>query len=70
MTKADEFVRLWHDPSRSCLARSLIAKIDPGATKAFCPGGVQYTFTDGSAVFTRGRGWKILKPVSPESLND
>jgi hypothetical protein len=73
MTLADEFIRLWRDPSRSCLAWTLIRKLDPQATPIRgylkgCHRTLQYVFSDGSAIYNEGRGWRI-KPTK-ESPND
>jgi hypothetical protein len=58
MNLANQFTQLWHDPSRSCVARTLVRKLDPQATCTRGYGWIQYNFTDGSTIRSNGRGWK------------
>lgn len=59
MTLAEKFMYLWLDPTRSCQARRLIARIDPGANKTRHAKCRRYTFSDGSIIYNVGRGWKL-----------
>jgi hypothetical protein len=59
VTLAEKFMHLWLDPTRSCQARRLVARLDAQANKIKYLGCIWYTFSDGSIVYNIGRGWKL-----------
>jgi hypothetical protein len=61
MTLAEKFMYLWLDPTRSCQARGIVARLDSQANKTRYDDGkcIWYTFSDGSIVYNIGRGWKL-----------